>query len=58
MTGRPQSPRQPDAPLPEILPAALVVRHDPAEGLPVVAVAAGPQVHQFVDDDVAATWSS
>ena len=47
------SPGQPVAAPAQLLPPPLVVRHDPADGLPVVtAVAAVPQVHQLVHDDV------
>ena len=43
----------PHPPLPQILPPALVVRHDPPEGLPVLPpVAPVPQVHQLVDHHV------
>ena len=47
------SPRQADAALFQVFPAALVVRHDATDGLPVAAaVAAVPQIKEFVHDNV------
>ena len=46
-------PRQLDATLPQIVPAAFVVRHHASDGLPVVAsVTTMPQVHELMDDDI------
>ena len=45
-------PRQPGPAPPQVFPSALIVRHDPSDGLPVLAaVSAVPQMHEFVDDD-------
>ena len=47
------SPRQLQPELTQVLAAALVVRHDPPERLPVVpSVPEMPQVNEFVDDNV------
>ena len=49
----PALPRQSCPASPQLLPPPLVIRHDPRNRLPVVAaVAAVPQMHELVHDDV------